>query len=175
MDYTKLVRTIPDHPKTGIMFRDVTTLFGNARGWSEAIRDLAGVVSEWSVHLVAGIEARGFVVGSPLAIELGVGFVPVRKSGKLPAPTFRRDYELEYGRDCIEVHQDAIQAGQRVLVVDDLVATGGTALAAVQLVHAAGATVAGAAFLVELPELGGSEKLRSSGVQVFSLMSFSGH
>lgn len=175
LDFTTFVRTVPNYPKTGVMFRDVTTLFQHPLGLSAAVRDIAAAVESLGIQCVAGIEARGFVVGAPVAIELGVGFVAVRKAGKLPAATLSREYELEYGKDRIEVHQDAFDAGQRVLVIDDLVATGGTAMATVDLIREAGAVVAGAAFLIDLPDLGGSEKIRSSGIRVVSLMSFSGH
>ena len=157
------------------MFRDVTTLFHNAQAWSAAIQELANKAKEFDVQSVAGIEARGFVVAAPLSIELDVGFVPIRKSGKLPAATFGREYELEYGRDRVEVHRDAFKSGQRVLVVDDLIATGGTALATIELIKETGATVAGTMFLIDLPELGGSRKIRESGIESFSLLTFPGH
>jgi len=171
----RLIRTIPDHPKPGIMFRDVTTLMGDAQGFKATIAQLAEPYRTVPVDAVAGIEARGFIVGGAVADRLGCGFVPVRKKGKLPARTLRQDYSLEYGTDTIEIHADAIRPGARVLVVDDLIATGGTAEAAVKLLRQAGGEIVGAAFIVDLPELGGTRLLEASGVEVHALLAFEGH
>ncbi|MEN8722799.1 MAG: adenine phosphoribosyltransferase [Alphaproteobacteria bacterium] len=170
-----LVRTIPDFPEPGIMFRDVTTLFADPAGMAGSIRgmvDHAGAFPKFDC--VAGIEARGFILGAALAIELGVGFVPLRKKGKLPGATLHEDYALEYGTDTLEVHQDAINEGDRVLLIDDLIATGGTALAAHRLVTRAGGIVPAAFFVIDLPELGGAAKLRAAGLEVRVLMDFDG-
>jgi adenine phosphoribosyltransferase len=179
-DFRSLVRTIPDFPKPGILFRDVTTLLGDREGFRAAIDTLAaryepGGAHAGKVDAIAGVEARGFIVGAALAHRLSLGFVPLRKKGKLPGATIAQDYALEYGTDRIEVHVGAIAAGARVLVVDDLLATGGTAQAAIQLVQASGGRVVEACFLVDLPELGGGAKLRGQGHSVFALMEFEGH
>lgn len=175
IDLRSLVRSIPDHPKPGIVFRDVTTLFAHAEGFAQAIEALRARHAASRVDLVAGIEARGFVVGAALAHALGTGFVPLRKAGKLPAETIGHDYELEYGTDRIEVHVDALRAGQRVLLVDDLIATGGTALAGLELARRLGTELIEACFLIDLPELGGRARLRAAGLESFALMSFEGH
>jgi len=175
MNLADRVRSIPDHPKPGILFRDVTTLFRDAEAFRESITSLAKAYGSHQLDAVAGIEARGFILGAPLAVALGVGFVTIRKPGKLPSVTVGRDYTLEYGTDRVEMHVDAIKSGQRVLVVDDLLATGGTALAVVELLRDAGAVVDAAAFLVDLPELGGSSVLRGAGVEPMALISFAGH
>ena len=174
-DLKRLIRTIPDFPKKGIMYRDVTTLFGDAQGFKAAIARLAEPYRQTPVDAVAAIEARGFIVGGAIADRLGCGFVPVRKQGRLPAATLGQDYELEYGRDRIEIHSDAIRPGGRVLLVDDLIATGGTAEAAVKLIRRAGGEVVGAAFIIDLPELGGSRLLARLGIAVHVLMTFEGH
>lgn len=171
----RLIRTIPDHPKPGIMFRDVTTLMGDGQGFKATIAQLAEPWRTVPVDAVAGIEARGFIVGGAVADRLGCGFVPVRKKGKLPAKTLRQDYALEYGTDTVEIHADAIRPGARVLLVDDLIATGGTAEAAVKLLRQAGGEVVGAAFIVDLPELGGAKLMASLGVKVHALVAFEGH
>jgi adenine phosphoribosyltransferase len=171
----RLVRTIPDHPKPGIMFRDVTTLMGDAQGFKATIAQLAEPFRTEPVDAVAGIEARGFIVGGAVADRLGCGFVPVRKKGKLPAAVLSQSYALEYGNDTVEIHVDAIRPGGRILVVDDLIATGGTAEAAIKLVRRAGGEVVGAAFIIDLPELGGARLLGSLGVRVHALMAFEGH
>ena len=174
-DLRRLVRTIPDYPKPGIQFRDVTTLMGDARGFKEAIEGLAQPFVNIQIDAVAGIEARGFIVGGAVADRLGCGFIPIRKKGKLPGKTIGQEYTLEYGVDIIEVHDDAIKAGERILIVDDLIATGGTAEAAAKLISRTGGLVAGAAFLIDLPELGGMDVLRRHGVATHALMAFGGH
>lgn len=174
MSIKSLIRTIPDYPKKGIMFRDVTTLFGDAQGLREVIDGIARAFQDQKIDLVAGIEARGFIIGPAVALALGVGFVPIRKRGKLPAETLAVEYELEYGSDVIEMHVDAIKAGQRVLVLDDLIATGGTALAAIELIEKAGASAIGCAFVIDLPDLGGAKRIEERGVPVFKLVDFEG-
>jgi adenine phosphoribosyltransferase len=159
MDLTRHIRAVPDFPKPGILFRDITPLLADAAAFAEAIRRLADPWRSARLDCVAGVEARGFLFAAPLAVELGVGVIPVRKPGKLPAETIGHDYDLEYGRDRLEVHAGSIGARARVLVVDDVLATGGTAAASLRLVEAAGGTVVGAAFLVEIEPLGGRERL----------------
>lgn len=154
----KLIRIIPDFPKKGISFKDITTLVKDGPAWRQAIRGLAEACRDKKADVVVGPEARGFIIGATLAYELGIGFVPVRKSGKLPGETYKGEYSLEYGRDTLEVHRDAIEPGERVLVVDDLLATGGTISASVDLVKQLGGTIVGMAFLIELTELGGRAK-----------------
>ena len=158
-DLKSLIRTIPDYPKKGIMFRDVTTLLGNAAGFKAAIEQMAAPYAGARVEAVAGIEARGFILGGAIADRLGCGFVPLRKKGKLPWKTIGQEYTLEYGVDIIEMHEDAIRPGERILIVDDLIATGGTAEAAVKLVRRSGGEIVGATFIIDLPELGGLKKL----------------
>ena len=176
MDNLKnLVRTIPDYPKPGIMFRDVTTLFADAQGFKATITRLAEPYRSEPVDAVAGIEARGFILGGAVADRLGCGFIPVRKKGKLPFKTVSQDYELEYGTDTIEIHEDAVKPGERILVVDDLIATGGTAEAAVKLIRQVGGVVLGAAFVIDLPEIGGRAKLEADNVACHVLMDFDGH
>ncbi len=170
-----LVRAIPNYPKPGILFRDVTTLFGDAAGFAHAIEQLAETIAGERLDKVAGIEARGFVLAGAVAVRLGVGFVPVRKRGKLPHDVIGRDYDLEYGTDRVEIHVDAVTQGQRVAVIDDLVATGGTALAAVELLEQAGATVTSAAFLIDLPDLGGRPRIEQRGTKTHALLAFEGH
>ena len=171
----RLIRTIPDYPKPGIMFRDVTTLFGDAQGFKAAIARMAEPYHTMPVDAVAGIEARGFILGGAIADRLGCGFVPIRKKGKLPWKTIGQEYTLEYGVDSIEIHEDAIEKGQRILIIDDLIATGGTAEAAAKLVRRSGGDIIGAAFVIDLPELGGAKKLESLGIKVHALMAFEGH
>lgn len=176
MDNLKsLIRTIPDYPNPGIMFRDVTTLFADAQGFKATIAKLAEPYRTEPIDAVAGIEARGFILGGAVADRLGCGFIPVRKKGKLPHETVGQDYELEYGTDTIEVHKDAITKGQRILIVDDLIATGGTAEAAIKLVQKLEGQVVGAAFVIDLPEIGGRAKLEAMGVACHLLMDFEGH
>jgi 5'-methylthioadenosine phosphorylase len=171
----ELIRTIPDFPKKGIQFRDVTTLLKDPAGLREAVDALAARYRNRGITKVIGIEARGFILGAPLAYALGAGFVPVRKKGKLPGEAIGQSYALEYGSDSVEMHLDALSVDERVVVVDDLIATGGTAEAAVNLVRRAGAKVEEACFLVELPELNGRERLTKTGVPVHALISFEGH
>ncbi|MFO0509321.1 MAG: adenine phosphoribosyltransferase [Gammaproteobacteria bacterium] len=170
------IRTIADHPKPGILFRDITTLLGDPAAFSAAVDALvAPYTAPAGVAKVAGIEARGFILGGAVAHRLGVGFVPVRKKGKLPHETVRISYALEYGTDEIEVHRDAVTRGERVLLVDDLIATGGTAVAAVDLLRSIGAEVVAAAFVIDLPDLGGAARLRAMGLPVQTLVAFPGH
>jgi adenine phosphoribosyltransferase len=175
LDLKSLVRSIPDYPKRGILFRDITTLIENPEGFRESVERLADAHRGRGITHVAGIEARGFIFGAGVAIALGVGFVPVRKKGKLPGETIGQNYALEYGVDTIEIHADVLTAGDRVLMIDDLIATGGTALAAVQLLRRTKATVKNAGFVIDLFDLGGAEKLRHEGVEVFKLIDFEGH
>lgn len=174
-DLKSLIRSIPDYPKAGIMFRDVTTLMGDAAGFQQAIRELAAPFADKGVQAVAGIEARGFIIGGAVADKLGCGFVPIRKKGKLPWKTIGQEYTLEYGVDVIEIHEDAIAKGERILIVDDLIATGGTAEAAIKLVKQSGGEVVGATFIIDLPDLGGMKLLREHGVLGHALMAFEGH
>jgi adenine phosphoribosyltransferase len=164
------IREIPDFPKPGILFYDVTTLLKDPQGLREVIEILTAKYIGKGIQKVVGIEARGFILGSPLAYNLGAGFVPVRKPGKLPGPTFRAGYSLEYGKDCLEIHQDAIERGEKVLVVDDLMATGGTACATAKLVTQMGGELIGLAFLVELGFLHGRENLTDS--DIFSILKY---
>ena len=172
-DLKALIRTIPDHPRPGIQFRDVTTLLLDAGGLSQTIVRLAASVPD-KPDLIAGVEARGFVVGAALAVKLGCGLLLIRKDGKLPGATIAEDYALEYGTDRLTMHVDACAPGARVLIVDDLLATGGTALAAARLVRRAGAIVTGARFIVDLPALGGAKALEAEGISTFSLLVFEG-
>jgi adenine phosphoribosyltransferase len=174
-DLKSLIRTIPDYPKKGILFRDVTTLLGDAQGFKAAIERMAAPFANAGIEGVAGVEARGFILGGAIADKLGCGFVPFRKRGKLPWKTIGQEYTLEYGIDIIEMHEDAIRPGQRILIVDDLIATGGTAEAAVKLVQRSGGRLAGATFIIDLPDLGGSRKLAALGVKWHALMAFEGH
>ena len=168
-----LVRNIPDFPKPGIEYRDITTLLIDRVGLAAAV-DALGASVEQPVELVAAIEARGFAIGGALAVKLGAGLLLIRKDGKLPGATIAEDYALEYGTDRLAMHVDAVAPGARVLIIDDLIATGGTALAAVRLVRRVGGVVVGARFLIDLPALGGAEALRADGVEAISLMEFEG-
>lgn len=174
-DLKSLIRTIPDYPKPGIMFRDVTTLLGDAQGFKAAIAQLAEPYRTLPVDAVAGIEARGFILGGAVADRLGCGFIPIRKKGKLPWKTIGQEYALEYGTDSIEIHLDAIKEGERILIVDDLIATGGTAIAAAKLIQQVKGTIVGAAFVIDLPELGGVAALQRVGIESHCLMAFEGH
>ena len=175
LNLQSLVRTIPDYPKKGILFRDITTLIEHPEGFKQSIEDIAAPHRGMGITHVAGIEARGFIFGAGVAIALGVGFIPIRKKGKLPGETIGQNYALEYGVDTIEIHADVIGPKDKVLLVDDLIATGGTAIAAVGLLRRTGATVLNAAFVIDLPELGGAAKLREEKVEVFKLIDFDGH
>jgi adenine phosphoribosyltransferase len=170
-----LIRTVPDFPASGIQFRDITTLIAHGPGLAAAIEHLAGTAAQARAQAVAGIEARGFIFGAALAIRLGLGFVPVRKAGKLPVEAIGIDYSLEYGHARIELDPGAITPGERILLVDDLIATGGTALAAAQLLRQAGAVVEHALFVIDLPDLGGAEALRAAGIATDAVVSFEGH
>ena len=169
-----LVRTVPDFPAPGIQFRDITTLIGHGEGLAAAVGHLASLAQDAGAEAVAGMEARGFIFGAAVAVEIGAGFVPVRKPGKLPVETIGVDYALEYGADRLEIDPTAVGQDQRVVIVDDLIATGGTALAAVELLRRAGAQVDTALFAIDLPDLGGAAKLRDAGVEVRALMDFEG-
>jgi adenine phosphoribosyltransferase len=175
MDFKDVIRTIPDHPKPGIQFRDITTLLGNPRAFRRAVDEMVQPYAGVRVDKVAGLEARGFILGGAVAHQLSTGFVPVRKKGKLPFSVIGEDYALEYGTDRVEIHTDAIKPGERVLLVDDLIATGGTATAGIKLLERAGAKVIGCSFVIDLPELGGAGKLRGLGMNVASLVAFEGH
>ena len=168
------IRTVPDFPKPGIQFRDISTLLANPAALHTSVTLLARAVRSSGATLVAGMEARGFIFGAAVAIEAGVGFVPIRKPGKLPVETIGVDYALEYGSDRLEIDPGAIDPGDKVALVDDLIATGGTALAATQLVRMTSADVATALFVVDLPDLGGATRLRNAGISVTSLLSFEG-
>ena len=174
-DLKATVRAIPDYPKPGIIFRDITTLLGDARAFRRAVDELVQPWAGSKIDKIAGIEARGFILGGAMAHQVSAGFVPIRKRGKLPHTTVRIAYSLEYGVDEMEMHVDAIHPGERVILVDDLIATGGTAEGAVKLLRQIGANVVAACFIVDLPELGGAAKLREMDVAVRTLMSFDGH
>ncbi|AGI73143.1 adenine phosphoribosyltransferase Apt [Octadecabacter arcticus 238] len=168
------IRTIPDFPHEGIMFRDVTTLFANPRGFRMAVDQLLHPYAGEDIDVVVGLEARGFILGGAIAHQLGKGFVPIRKKGKLPGATIEQSYTLEYGEAVMEIHNDAIEAGAKVLVVDDLLATGGTAAAGIKLLEKLGGNVVGCAFVIDLPELGGRAKLENLGMDVHALCAFDG-
>ena len=168
------IRTIPNYPKAGIQFRDITTLFQDPHGFRKLVDDLVQPYAGIRIDAVAGIEARGFIIGGAVAHQLSTGFIPVRKKGKLPWETVGVDYQLEYGTDRIEIHRDAIGKGGTVLLVDDLIATGGTALAAIQLLRSVGANVIGCSFVIDLPDLGGKKKIEKLGIPVQTLVEFEG-
>ena len=174
MPYKSLVRTIPDYPEKGVMFRDITTLLMDPAGFRKAVDELVQPYAGRRIDKVAGIEARGFILGGAVAHQLSTGFVPMRKKGKLPWATIGQDYELEYGVDRLEIHTDAIARGDQVLVIDDLIATGGTAEAAIRLVEAAGGVVVGCSFVIELPDLGGRGRLKALGHSISALCAFEG-
>ncbi len=169
------IRTIPDYPKPGILFRDITTLLGDARAFRRSVDELVHPFAGAKIDKVAGIEARGFILGGAIAHQLSAGFVPIRKKGKLPHATIRVAYSLEYGLDEMEMHRDGVLRGERVILVDDLIATGGTAEGAVKLLTSLGAEVVAACFVIDLPELGGADKIRKLGVPVRTLVQFAGH
>ena len=169
-DVKAIIRDVPDFPKEGIIFKDITTLLKDSQGFREAVDRLVDHYSEQRIDLVVAVEARGYIFGAPMAYKLGAGFIPVRKVGKLPAETLREEYELEYGTDAVEMHRDAIEPGQKVLIVDDLIATGGSAAATARLVEALGGDIVGIAFLIELAFLNGVDKLR--GYDVFTMIQY---
>ena len=175
MSLKNAIRTIPDYPKPGIMFRDITTLLADPRAFRRAIDELVQPWSGSKIDKIAGIEARGFILGGAVAHQLSAGFVPIRKKGKLPHETVSIAYSLEYGDDEMEIHVDALVAGEKVILVDDLIATGGTAEAAVKLLKKLGADVVAACFVIDLPDLGGAKKIEALGVPVRSLIAFEGH
>ena len=175
LDLKSHIRTVPDFPEAGIMYRDITTLLSHPDALKQSIEEIAAVYRDSKIDVVAGIDARGFIFGTAVALELGVGFVPVRKKGKLPFKTYEQDYQLEYGTDTLQIHADAVTKGQRVLVIDDLIATGGTAEAAIKLLKHTDCEIVGAAFVIDLPDLGGAKKIEALGVPVASLIAFSGH
>lgn len=175
MDLKDVIRTIPDYPKPGILFRDVTTLLGHPRAFRQAVDELVQPYAGQKIDKVAGIEARGFILGGAVAHQLSAGFVPLRKKGKLPHAVITESYELEYGLDEMQMHKDALEPGERVLLVDDLIATGGTAIAATNILRKAGAKIVGAAFVVCLPELKGDTRLAELGVEPSYLTWFGGH
>jgi adenine phosphoribosyltransferase len=174
-DLRAAIRTIPDYPKPGIMFRDITTLLGDARAFRRTVDELVQPWAGMKIDKVAGIEARGFILGGAVAHQVSAGFIPIRKKGKLPHKRVTIAYSLEYGLDEMEVHEDAVEKGERVILVDDLIATGGTAEGAVKLLRQLGANVLAACFVIDLPELGGADKLRKLDVPVRTLISFEGH
>ncbi|MFM8480610.1 MAG: adenine phosphoribosyltransferase [Gammaproteobacteria bacterium] len=169
------IRTIPDYPKAGIQFRDITTLLGNAEAFRAAVGQLAAPYAGIGISKVAGIEARGFILGGAVAHQLQAGFVPIRKKGKLPHDTVRIGYSLEYGSDEMEIHRDAVAPREKVILIDDLIATGGTATAAISLLRSLSAEVVAACFVIDLPDLQGAKKIRDLGVPVLALVAFDGH
>jgi adenine phosphoribosyltransferase len=174
-DLRSSIRTIPNYPKPGIMFRDITTLLGNARAFRRAVDELVQPWAGMKIDKVAGMEARGFILGGAVAHQVSAGFIPIRKKGKLPHTTIRMAYSLEYGTDEMEMHADAVSKDERVILVDDLIATGGTAEGAVRILRQLGAEVLAACFIIDLPELGGAEKIRKLDVPVRTLIAFEGH
>lgn len=174
MTIKSLIRTVPHYPKQGVQFRDITTLLKDPLGLKVTVDELTRRYENQRIDKVVGIESRGFLIGTPLAYQLGVGFVPVRKQGKLPAETVGHDYELEYGSDRVEIHVDAIEQGEHVLLVDDLIATGGTALASIALIEKLGGKVIECAFVIDLISLGGRERLEAQGHNMFALCEFEG-
>jgi adenine phosphoribosyltransferase len=168
------IRTVPHYPKQGIMFRDITTLLKDPVGFRITINELVNRYTGAKIDKVAGIESRGFIIGAALAFQLGVGFVPIRKKGKLPAETVGHDYDLEYGTDRIEMHVDAIEKGERILLADDLIATGGTAEAAIKLIESMGGKIVECCFVIDLPDIGGRKRLEKHGQKVFALCEFEG-
>ncbi len=175
MDLKQYVRTVPDFPQKGVMFRDVTTLFNNAEVFAEMIDQFERSWLDQQIDGIAGIDARGFVIGGALAYKMRLPFIALRKKGKLPYETISKEYDLEYGKAVLEIHKDAIEPRSSVLVIDDLIATGGTAAAGIHLVRAIGAQVVGCGFIVDLPDIGGTAKLEAMGVTVRSLIAFEGH
>ncbi len=174
MDLKKYIRTVPNFPNDGIMFRDVTTLFNHAGAFKKTVSQFKDLWREDKFEAIAGIDARGFIIGGALATKLDMPFIALRKKGKLPYKTISEEYDLEYGKASLEIHTDAIQNGDSVLIVDDLIATGGTAIAGVNLIKALGGNIVGCGFIIDLPDLGGAKKLEDLGVKVKSLISYSG-
>jgi len=175
MDFRSVIRSIPDYPKPGIIFRDITTLLGHPRAFRRAVDELVQPYAGVRIDKVAGIEARGFILGGAVAHQLSVGFIPVRKKGKLPWQVLGEDYSLEYGIDRVEIHTDAVNKGDHILMIDDLIATGGTCFAAIRLLERAGGEVVGCSFVIDLPDLGGADKIRALGKDVITLATFEGH
>lgn len=175
MDLTDAIRTIPDYPKPGILFRDITTLLGDAAAFRQAVDQLVEPFRDLKITKVAGLEARGFILGGAVAHQLGAGFIPLRKRGKLPHRTYAVEYALEYGVDSLEMHCDACESGERIFLIDDLIATGGTALAGIKLLRQGGAQVVAAGFVIDLPDLGGADRVRAADVPVKALVEFAGH
>ena len=175
IDIKALIRTVPDFPRPGVLFRDITTLLKHADAFHAVVEKLGAAYRGRPIDKIAAIESRGFIIGAALAYRLNVGFVPIRKRGKLPAENFGQDYQLEYGADRLELHTDGIERGEQVLLVDDLIATGGTAEAALRLIGIAGGSVVGCAFVVDLPDLGGRERIERLGFPVLALCQFPGH
>ena len=174
-DLRNSIRSIPDYPKPGIMFRDITTLLGNARAFRRAVDEMVQPWAGMKIDKIAGMEARGFILGGAVAHQVSAGFIPIRKKGKLPHKRVSIAYSLEYGLDEMEMHEDAVTKGEKVILVDDLIATGGTAEGAVKLLQQQGADVLAACFIIDLPELGGAAKIRKLGVPVRTLITFEGH
>ena len=174
-DLTAAIRSIPDYPKPGIIFRDITTLLRDAVAFRQAVDELVKPYGGLGIDKIAGIEARGFILGGALAHQLSAGFVPIRKKGKLPYQTVRITYDLEYGTDEMEIHVDALMPGEKVILTDDLIATGGTAEGAVKLIRQLGAEIVSACFVIDLPDLGGRKRLEALGVEVRTLVEFAGH
>ncbi|MBT0956000.1 adenine phosphoribosyltransferase [Alphaproteobacteria bacterium KMM 3653] len=172
---TDYIRTIPDFPQEGIMFRDVTTLFADPRGFRMAVDQMLHPHAGEEIDLVVGLEARGFILGGAIAHQLSTGFVPIRKKGKLPGKCIEQSYTLEYGEAVVELHEDAITAGQRILLVDDLLATGGTAEAGISLIERLGGKITACSFIIDLPDLGGRAKLEAMGMEVHALCAYGGH
>lgn len=175
MDLTTAIRSIPDYPKPGILFRDITTLLGDAEALRQAVDELVEPFKDMGITQVAGLEARGFILGGAVAHQLGAGFIPLRKRGKLPHKTYAVEYALEYGVDALEMHCDACETGERVFLIDDLIATGGTATAGIELLRRGGAEVVAAGFVIDLPDLGGADRVRALDVPVKALIEFPGH
>ena len=173
-DLRPLIRDIPDYPKPGILFRDISPLLGDPAAFSDAVRQLAEPYRNQQIDLIAGAEARGFILGGAIAHQLSVGFVPIRKKGKLPGTVISQEYKLEYGEAIVELHDDAIKPGEKVLVVDDLLATGGTAEAGIKLIERLGGEIVSCAFIIDLPELGGRKRLEALGKEVHALCAFDG-
>jgi adenine phosphoribosyltransferase len=175
MDIARLIRSIPNHPKSGVIFRDITTLLQHPVGFRQTVDELVQAIANTGISHVAGIEARGFILGGAVAHQLSVGFIAIRKKGKLPRQTKSIEYQLEYGTDEVEIHLDSVNKGDQVLLIDDLIATGGTACAAIQLIQELGGEIAGASFVIDLPDLGGRARVESLGVTVRTLTSFEGN